>query len=444
LDASSLDGRILSCGSGGEATSIDGAGTFNSEQRGYIKLLRSSCQLLMTVISDVLDYSKLEAGHMKIESIPFEPLAVVQGSLAAVRGSCEDKGLSLILSYGETCGTTIRRKKGCNNLFASARSSSIIPFRIMGDPNRLRQVLLNLLSNAIKFTKTGGIRVEVSSYVTECDIKQSPCGSRGHSTDGLLRRWVQFVVSDTGMGISEENKNTVFDKYQQANASVARKYGGTGLGLAICSSLVEQMGGTIGVDSELGVGSSFWFALPIMTPPVANDTSDLMGSDSDTEVSHGPLNILVAEDNKINQKLVRNMLKRLGHKSTLVANGEEAISLIEKHNSKCDAVGGGGSRDGTPFDAVLMDIQMPVMDGLEATRRLRTLGYSHLPILGLTASVKRSDYQELGFDDWLPKPILMDTLKAKLNLFSDRAKRRSEQEASEDSSRIHRWGWSRN
>ncbi|OEU06123.1 hypothetical protein FRACYDRAFT_161001, partial [Fragilariopsis cylindrus CCMP1102] len=213
---------------------LDALGNLTHEQRGYIKLLKSSANQLMTVISDVLDYSKLEAGKMKIERIPFELLSVVQGSMEAVRGSCEEKGLTLTLEYG-------------------------------GDPNRLRQVLLNLLSNAVKFTEKGGIHVQVSSTnrPPKCTSNSTVTAAAATSTttketniDGSnssLRspRFLKIVVTDTGMGISKENQNTIFEKYQQANLSVARNFGGTGLGLSICKLLVQEtMDGSIGVDSD--------------------------------------------------------------------------------------------------------------------------------------------------------------------------------------------------
>lgn len=327
-----------------------------------------------------------------------------------------------------------------------------------GDPNRLRQVLLNLLSNAVKFTEKGGIHVQVSSTtrppkrasnstVTTAgattatstnDIDGSNSSLRSLSSSSLLDRkeegngiirgnlrnsttiplrgdgprFLKIVVTDTGMGISKENQDTIFEKYQQANLSVARNFGGTGLGLSICKLLVQEtMDGSIGVDSDEEWGSSFYVTVPIELPREVIDGTIRDGNgDEDNQKNATSMNILVAEDNKINQKLVANMLKRMGHRSTLVENGRQAIDMIEKQHSLHRSTNGGG----LCYDAVLMDIQMPVMDGLEATRRLRTMGYSDLPILGLTASVKRSDYEELGFDDWLPKPILMKDLKAKL------------------------------
>lgn len=525
-------------------------GNLTGEQRGYIKLLKSSANQLMTVINDVLDYSKLEAGKMKTERIPFELLSVVQGSMEAVRGSCEEKGLSLTLEYGgndddeddydddegdhEKPGAnngindrrkTIRRRRsfdGKSGIMRGLRrrkvgrthsfnnknksdshpniKSNDIPFRILGDPNRLRQVLLNLLSNAVKFTEKGGIHVRVSSFTTKktsattsfstdqgerrtvtrrssmsswvpeenksrrkvarrrssmssttsVETKESggrvarrrssmSCHTPEETNDEgnvvIVRdpiivpnavtsktkaeassRSLRIVVTDTGMGISKEQQNTIFEKYQQANLSVARNFGGTGLGLSICKLLVQQtMGGTIGVDSDEGRGSSFYITLPIEVPKEISDESSRGVNGGEENQKNGTsMNVLVAEDNKINQKLVANMLKRMGHKSTLVENGRQAIDMIESRHSQQESASSDCPTKYIGFDAVLMDIQMPVMDGLEATRRLRTMGYTDLPILGLTASVKRSDYEELGFTDWLPKPILMKDLKAKL------------------------------
>ena len=315
--------------------------------------------------------------------------------------------------------------------------------------------MLNLLSNAVKFTEKGGIHVqvssttrspkctstitaaaaaaatttsnEISSYGSDSSLRSLSSSSlldRKEEGNGIIRgnlrnsttiplrgdgpRFLKIVVTDTGMGISKENQDTIFEKYQQANLSVARNFGGTGLGLSICKLLVQEtMDGSIGVDSDEEWGSSFYVTVPIELPREVIDGTIRDGNgDEDNQKNATSMNILVAEDNKINQKLVANMLKRMGHRSTLVENGRQAIDMIEKQHSLHGS--------GVCYDAVLMDIQMPVMDGLEATRRLRTMGYSDLPILGLTASVKRSDYEELGFDDWLPKPILFKDLKAKL------------------------------
>ncbi|CAB9503763.1 Peroxide stress-activated histidine kinase mak2 (Partial), partial [Seminavis robusta] len=365
--------------------------SLNTEQKSFVKLLQSSAQGLMTVISDVLDYSKLEAGKMKLECIPHEVRSVVEGSMEAVRQSCEEKDLYLKLEWNKD-----------------------IPFKLMGDPNRLRQILLNLLSNAAKFTKKGGISVKAMTVEEEVTIsskgskenqtnnnsnKSDKVPIRRHKSKPRFRPMVKFVVEDTGMGISQEHRDVIFRKYQQADVSVARNFGGTGLGLSICQLLTQNMGGSIGVDSTVGKGSQFWFTLPAVVPtekdPVESSESDI------TEELGNQLQVLVVEDNKVNQKLMVTMLKRMGHACALAENGKEAIDMIEK----------------TEYHLVLMDIQMPVMDGLEATRRLRSMGYNNLPIYGLTASVARSDFREFGFNDWLPKPIPMKALKAKLHHF---------------------------
>ncbi|CAB9515627.1 Hybrid signal transduction histidine kinase [Seminavis robusta] len=432
----------------------------DKEQRSFVGVLKTSVQGLMTVTNDVLDYSKLEAGHMKLENIPYEPLAVAKGSLEAVRAACEERNLYLQLDW-----------------------DTRIPFKLKNDPNRLRQILLNLLSNSVKFTKKGGITVR-ACYLngTTDDSSQRDHSYGEHKADGTTnfttikennhgKPMVKFTVSDTGIGISEEHKKVIFQKYQQANATIARNYGGTGLGLSISNSLVEMMGGSMGVESQVGNGATLWFLLPAVIP-TEKDLAGEMDEDETTlptsptaTISNGSsctpqyscqstqngsnsgssdnmakprmgLNVLVAEDNKVNQKLVVNMLRRLGHTASVAENGKEAIEMIEK----------GGANQ---FDICLMDIQvrtgggylfssnpsksnelthhdpdtqlddahgqMPVCDGFEATKRLRSMGYTDLPIYGLTASMARSDFVELGFNDWLPKPIRLKDLKVKLN-----------------------------
>ena len=200
------------------------------EQTGFVRVLESSSMALMCVINDLLDYSKLEAGKMKIENISFEPKSVIEGALAVVGPSIEGKGLSLD---------------------SDISSISNGPVKLMGDPNRLRQILLNLLGNAVKFTHQGGLTVSVSRIPFKCN--QGNSEKKQHDLDDEHIR-LRFVVADTGAGISPENSSHIFEKYRQADASVARSYGGTALGLAICKSLSEAMGGSIGVDSALGGG----------------------------------------------------------------------------------------------------------------------------------------------------------------------------------------------
>ena len=326
----------------------------NSDQKGYVKLLQTSAMSLMAVINDVLDYSKLEAGKLKLSMLPFEPKAVVDGSLAAVSPSVEEKGLIL------------------NNFFATG-----VPVKLMGDPNRLRQILLNLLQNAVKFTHKGSVELSTE---------------RLEDTSG--RVVLRFSVKDTGIGIDSSNLSNIFRQYNQAAPAIATAYGGTGLGLSISKSLVSCMGGSIGVDSTIGKGSTFWFQVPFDRPKVVPQPTAETAAAAEEQ---GGLSILVAEDNGVSQKLITKMLGRLGHKVKVVENGLLCVQEVQK----------GG------YDLILMDIQMPVMDGIDATKEIRSLGLT-LPIVGLTASVRREDFQDLGLNEWIGKPVRLKELKTKI------------------------------
>ena len=244
---------------------------------------------------------------MKIECIPYEPLSVAKGSIAAVRQSCDERQLYLRMEWDSTT-----------------------PFRIQGDPNRLRQILLNLLSNAVKFTKEGGICVRTQM------VKDN------NSKDPNQRPMLQFMVKDTGVGLSAEQEEVVFRKYQQANASIARQFGGTGLGLSICQLLTQGMGGTMGVESELGKGSCFWFRIPAELPSTEKEKVDDATKEDGSAGDMRSLHVLVAEDNKVNQKLLVHILKRLGHSCDLAENGQIALKMIQERD----------------YDCCLMDIQV--------------------------------------------------------------------------------------
>ena len=272
------------------------------EQSDFVNMLQSSTHALMAIINDLLDFTKLEAGKFKLESIPFEARAVIDGCMATLSAQAEEKGLKL-----------------------SSDIARAIPVKLVGDPNRLRQILLNIVQNAVKFTKEGGITMTATRQ----------------SDDRNGRVLIRIEVEDTGIGISEEHVARIFNPYQQADASVARNFGGTGLGLAICDSLVKNMHGRIGVSSELGKGTKFWFEIPFERHQ--KNTTPEVSLDRELEETSG-LRILVAEDNKVNQKVAAAMLKRLGHFPTIVENGQQAVDEISEKRS-C-------------YDMVLMDVQV--------------------------------------------------------------------------------------
>ena len=324
-------------------------------QKKFLKLMQCSSVSLMTVINDILDFTKLEAGKMRLENIAFDVKAVVEGSLAAIGPMAEEKCLSL------------------HSVIATE-----IPPQVVGDPNRLRQILLNLLQNAVKFTQEGTISVMISRAAEK---------EAGHIT-------LRFVVADTGTGIREDQRERIFGKYQQGDSSTARKYGGTGLGLPICKSLVVAMGGSIDVESGVGKGATFWFEIPFGVPTEQVEPPVV---DAELACDGRSFHILLVEDNKVNQKVMIAMLERMGHSVASAWNGQEAIDCIEKEK----------------YDLVLMDIEMPVMDGIESTKEIRRRGWTNktLPILGLTAGVRREDHKDIGMNDWLTKPIRMKGIK---------------------------------
>ncbi|MBS1144568.1 MAG: response regulator [Proteobacteria bacterium] len=337
----------------------------SSEQRDYLETVKSSAGALLNIINDILDFSKIEAGKLSIETITFdlpEVVADIMRPLAYQRG---EKPLEL------KC--TIREG---------------VPRMVQGDPLRLRQVLLNLLGNAIKFTDHGEVELAVDATRLE----------NGQAT-------LHFAVRDTGVGIPPEKQAHIFEAFAQEDSSTSRRFGGTGLGLTISRQLVVLMGGRIWLDSTPGLGSTFHFSidLPVADAPAADHQSD--EAEKARALAEGNAQVLLVEDNRVNQKLATALLARKGYRVTLAENGASALALIQAGE--------------VPFDVVLMDMQMPVMDGLEATRQIRRFeadsGRQRLPIVAMTANAMQGDREACvaaGMDDYISKPIRADELYA--------------------------------
>ncbi len=328
----------------------------NQEQQDYLQMVKSSADALLKIINEILDFSKIEAGKLELEQISFDPRSTVENAVDSLTLLAKQKELKISLHIQDQ-----------------------IPETLVGDPVRLGQVLLNLLSNAIKFTKQGEVSVSVQEKETE-DV--------GADIFPLC-----FSVTDTGIGIPQDKLADLFDSFSQVDPSSTRHHGGTGLGLAISKKLVERMGGTISVNSEENIGSCFAFTIPFAG---SQDTiAEVSVRVPDKAVkSVWPCNILLAEDNDINRKLVIAVLQKQNWQVTAVANGKAALDLFQREN----------------FDLVLMDVQMPEMDGLEATRqiRIKEKAGQHIPIIGLTAHALRGDRETCltaGMDAYLTKPI---------------------------------------
>jgi signal transduction histidine kinase/AmiR/NasT family two-component response regulator/HPt (histidine-containing phosphotransfer) domain-containing protein len=332
-------------------------------QREYLGLVKSSADSLLTVINDILDFSKIEAGKLTLEATDFCLRAGLDDLLKPLALRANTKGLKLTYDV-----------------------EPAVPDRLNGDPVRLRQILMNLLGNAIKFTEQGVVTLQV-----------------GLTAQVEREVWLRFTVRDTGIGIPPEKQQTIFRPFEQADSSMTRRYGGTGLGLTICDQLVRLMGGQITVESEVSRGSTFEFtvhlALQAMAaPPSGEDNAASTNGRSDPPTSRR--RILVAEDNAVNQLLTARLLEKQGHIVTVAANGREALTVLKRNI----------------FDLVLMDIQMPVMGGFEATAiiRAREAGSGrHVPIIAMTAHAIKGDRERClaaGMDGYLAKPIQSSAL----------------------------------
>jgi len=333
------------------------------EERLYVERISTASEALLEVINDILDYSKLEADAIELDPATFDPRALIEGTAAIVETLCRDKGLRLEVH--------------CDN---------ILPKALIGDVGRLRQVMLNFLSNAVKFTARGAVTVRA-------------CGRA--QADGCWK--LRFEVQDSGIGIASEKLPHLFDRFTQADASTTRLYGGTGLGLAISHRLIQLMQGQIGVRSVPGQGSSFWFEVPLelgQRQPVVATEGRFEGAEA-----LGWARLLMADDAPANRELMTAILGGLGLELVTVQDGAEAVQAMQEGR----------------FDLVLMDVHMPVMDGLEATREIRRMeaqGSRRTPILALTANVQAEQMArcvQAGMDGHLAKPIQLPQMVAALS-----------------------------
>jgi signal transduction histidine kinase/CheY-like chemotaxis protein len=341
------------------------------ERRNYLGLVKQCGWSLLTVINDILDLSKIEAGRMKLDPSPFQVREFLNRVTAVLTVSARQKGLDFSMSV-DPC----------------------VPDGLVGDYGRLNQILLNLAGNAFKFTATGNVAIHAGCHPRE-----------ETSADETPSVTLCFSVRDTGIGIDSDKLESVFEAFEQADNSVTRKYGGTGLGLAITRRLVALMGGSVWVESEPGKGSTFYFTAILRLTPVSSEAQVPSPVGPGRAAQTRPLRILLAEDNPVNQLLAIRILEKQGHQVAVAANGQEAVEL--------------SARD--QFDAVLMDVQMPVMDGLMATKQMRERERGtggHVLIIALTARAMDEDRETCtaaGMDAFLSKPIHASQLLALLN-----------------------------
>jgi signal transduction histidine kinase/CheY-like chemotaxis protein len=325
-----------------------------SEQREFVEMILSSGRTLLGIVNDLLDLARIERGHFQLQPTAFAPAELISDTVRVFQTQAQNKGIAM----------------ECTGLDS-------LPQTVFADAQRIRQVLSNLIGNAIKFTLRGTVTVEV--------------GSEALDKVSMLR----VAVSDTGIGIAPENQKKLFEQFYQAETSISSRFGGTGLGLAISKELVQAMGGTIGVESTLGSGSTFWIRipLPVHRSEQVIDSQVGMSSADDVEMVR-PATIMLAEDNAVNQRIAQRLLEKRGHTVLTAGNGEDAVQLWAEKQ----------------FDLIFMDCQMPVMDGYSATaeiRRRENQGH-RTPIVALTAAAMKGERErclQAGMDDYLAKPI---------------------------------------
>ncbi len=328
------------------------------EQKEYAALATQSTEHLLKVINDILDFSRIERTNLELEHIAFDLSELIELIAQPFRLDAEQRGLRLELEI----------------------AAALRGVHVAGDPTRIRQILVNLVGNALKFTEAGHVRIEVASQALDHDLI-----------------WLTCTVSDTGIGISAHDLESMFVAFRQADSSISRRYGGTGLGLPIARNLAERMGGTLHADSEVGQGSTFTLELPLALsnkPLVVNLPAPARSTANDGTGTIGTgLHVLLVEDNPVNQTVIEAMLRSLGFTVSVVGDGAQAVTEVSRLR----------------FDAVLMDCRLPIIDGYEATRRIRLLTlHNDVPVIALTANALHGDREaciDAGMNDYLAKPF---------------------------------------
>ncbi len=333
----------------------------DEEHLKYVRGIRMSCENLIVIINDILDLSKVKAGRMEFENIPFSPLEIMQHLYNTLQLKAEEKGILLNYTFDKD-----------------------VPEVLIGDPTRLSQILINLIGNAIKFTEKGTVHVSISGTYTDKQNFKMRC-----------------EVKDTGIGMMPEVLNKVFEKFTQASTEITRKFGGTGLGLSISKKLVESQGGRIDVSSEYGKGSTFVFDISYVVGTKTEIRSEKEPTKEEVEKVNG-MNILLAEDNHFNQIVAMGLIQSIAKQARIdtAINGIEVIDKLAKEQ----------------YDVIIMDIQMPDMDGIEATQKIRESG-NQIPIVVMTAGVTSTELDtamSAGANDFIPKPFEPGILIQKL------------------------------